>query len=99
MSNRPETRPGFYFSGDDDPWIAGLFRDTERVWEGVTRIAGTIDEVIAESETPTGAIPPEIGLHDGDDHRRRAGSGFRRYPPARLADPNSGGGRSWSRAS
>ena len=51
MSNRPETRPGFYFSGDDDPWIAGLFRDTERVWEGVTRIAGTIDEVIAESET------------------------------------------------
>lgn len=65
MSNRPETRPGFYFSGDDDPWIAGLFRDTERVWEGVIRIAGTIDEVIAESETPAGAIPPEIGLHDG----------------------------------
>ncbi len=65
MSNRPETRPGFYFPGDDDPWVAGLFRDTERVWEGVPRIAGAIDEVIAESEAPAGAVPPGIGLHDG----------------------------------
>ena len=65
MNERVETDRAFYFPGDEDPWVAGLFRDTEKVWEGVSRIAETIDEAIAGNDSSPGPIPAGLSLHAG----------------------------------
>lgn len=65
MMDGMETRREFYFPGDEDPWVTGLFRSVGRVWEGVPRIAAHIDEVLAETRSASGAPPPGIAVHAG----------------------------------
>ena len=67
MDNRAETERAFYFPGDEDPWVAGLFRDAKNVWEGVSRIAAYIDETLAEFDAspPPGSVPAGLSLHAG----------------------------------
>ncbi|HJM42626.1 MAG: glucose-1-phosphate thymidylyltransferase [Nitrospinota bacterium] len=65
MDNRAETERAFYFPGDEDPWVAGLFRDAGNVWEGVPRIAAYIDETIAGFDASPGPVPAGLSLHAG----------------------------------
>jgi acetyltransferase-like isoleucine patch superfamily enzyme len=65
MKDRAETARDFYFPGDDDPWVEGLFRGTTRVWEGLPRIAVYIDKVLAEWGRSSGKVPRGLAVHPG----------------------------------
>lgn len=65
MKDWVETRWAFYFPGEVDPWVTGLFRGTEQVWEGVPRISTFIDELLSGAGEASGEIPGGITLHEG----------------------------------
>ncbi|MFQ5914702.1 MAG: glucose-1-phosphate thymidylyltransferase [Nitrospinota bacterium] len=60
-----ETGREFYFPGDDDPWVTGLFRGTQWVWEGIPRVSKYMDEVLAETPIVSDAIPAGITVREG----------------------------------